>query len=245
MPDPVDPEARRAALAAESWRMFRILSEFVDGFEVMSEVGPAVSIFGSARTLETDPIYRQAVECAKKVVAKDYAVITGGGPGIMTAGNLGAYEAGGQSVGLNIKLPHEQSGNPFQTVSLDFRYFFVRKVMFVKYACGFIIFPGGFGTLDELFESLTLIQTMKIEPFPVVCIGHDFWDGLFDWVRGTLDEKYHTISHADLDLFHVTDDLDEAVAKVHGCFDPDEYAERIAKPMPAEMIDIAKAAAPK
>lgn len=245
MPDPVDSKVRHAALAEESWRMFRILSEFVDGFEVMSAVGPAVSIFGSARTPETDPVYKQAVECAKKVVARDFAVITGGGPGIMTAGNRGAFDAGGESVGLNIKLPHEQSGNPYQTVSLDFRYFFVRKVMFVKYACGFIIFPGGFGTLDELFESLTLIQTMKIRPFPVVCVGHDFWDGLFDWVRGTLDEKYHTISPADLDLIHVTDDLDEAVSKIQGCFDPNDYAKRIVEPMPAQMMDLARLAAGK
>ncbi|BAM02606.1 LOG family protein [Phycisphaera mikurensis] len=245
MPDPIDPQLRHSALAEESWRMFRILSEFVDGIEVMSAVGPAVSIFGSARTPEDDPVFAQAVACARKVVERDFAVITGGGPGIMTAGNKGAHEAGGQSVGLNIKLPHEQSGNPYQNVSLDFRYFFVRKVMFVKYACGFIIFPGGFGTLDELFESLTLIQTMKIRPFPVVCVGHDFWDGLLDWIRETLDEKYRTISHADLDLIHVTDDLDEAVAQIQGCFDPGEYAKRVAEPMPAQMIDLARAQAPR
>ena len=169
---------REASLSRETWRLFRILSEFVDGFEVMSEVGPAVTVFGSARTESNNPIYQQAVDCGKYIVKNELAVITGGGPGIMEAANKGAYEAGGTSVGLNIDLPMEQDPNRYQTHALDFRYFFIRKVMFVKYACGFICFPGGFGTMDEFFEAITLIQTLKIAPFPVVLIGSDFWSGM-------------------------------------------------------------------
>ncbi|MEZ6191881.1 MAG: TIGR00730 family Rossman fold protein [Phycisphaerales bacterium] len=214
-----DVLGREAALSRETWRLFRILSEFVDGFEVMSEVGPAVTVFGSARTKPDNPVYQQAVECGKLIVQNDLAVITGGGPGIMEAANKGAFEGGGKSVGLNINLPMEQDPNRFQTHQLDFRYFFIRKVMFVKYACGFICFPGGFGTMDEFFEAITLIQTNKIEPFPVVLIGHDFWDGMIDWMRNTLLEKYRTISPDDLDLFYVTDDVGEAVAHITSRFD--------------------------
>lgn len=214
-----DVIGREAALSRETWRLFRILSEFVDGFEVMSEVGPAVTVFGSARTRETDAAYQQAVQCGKLIVQNDLAVITGGGPGIMEAANKGAFEGGGKSVGLNIDLPMEQDPNRYQTHQLDFRYFFIRKVMFVKYACGFICFPGGFGTMDEFFESITLIQTNKIEPFPVVLIGHDFWDGMVDWMRHTMLEKYHTIGAEDLDLFRVTDSVEEAVQYITSRFD--------------------------
>jgi len=220
------------ALAQETWRLFRILSEFVDGFEAMTAVGPAVSVFGSARTTEDDPFYRQAVECGRLICEADFAVITGGGPGVMEAANRGAHACGGTSVGLNISLPMEQAPNPYQTVELNFRYFFVRKVMFVKYACGFVIFPGGFGTLDELFESLTLIQTLKIDPFPLVCVGHDYWDGLVDWMRDTLRDKYKTISPDDLDLFRVTDDVEEAVALITDAFDHSAWQRKAAPTLP-------------
>ena len=200
-------------LSKDTWRMFRILSEFVDGFETLNKIGPAVSVFGSARTPPDDPHYKKAVECGKLLVKHNFAVITGGGPGIMEAANKGAGKAGGKSVGLNISLPMEQQANPYisDDLSLNFRYFFVRKVMFVKYAAGFIIFPGGFGTMDEFFESMTLIQTLKIEPFPVVCVGHDYWDGLVNWMKNTMLKEYETISPPDLKLFHVTDDVNEAV----------------------------------
>ena len=208
----------KESLRSESWRVFRIMSEFVDAFETMARVGPAVSVFGSARTKPGDRYYQLAVDCGRKLVEKDFAVITGGGPGIMSAANRGAIEAGGTSVGLNISLPMEQDANPYQNVELDFRYFFIRKVMFVKYASGFVIFPGGFGTMDEFFESLTLIQTLKIIPFPVVLIGSDFWRGLLDWMRTVQDEAFHTISPEDFELFHLTDDLDEAVTILHETF---------------------------
>jgi uncharacterized protein (TIGR00730 family) len=210
-----DTPNHKQALTHESWRVLRILSEFIEAIEEMARVGPAVSVFGSARTPPEDHWYQQAVTCGRKLVEKDFAVITGGGPGIMEAANKGALDAGGTSVGLNISLPMEQDPNPFQNVELDFRYFFIRKVMFVKYARGFIIFPGGFGTMDEFFESLTLIQTLKIVPFPVVLIGVDFWSGLLDWLRSVMAEKYKTISVSDFDLFHLTDDLDEAVRIIH------------------------------
>src|SRR5918993_5369662 len=170
----------------DSWRIFRIMAEFVEGFEVMAPVGKAVSIFGSARTKPDDPMYKAAEETARRCVKAGFSVITGGGPGIMEAANKGAIEAGGTSVGLNITLPQEQEANRYQNVSLDFHYFYARKVMFTKYADAFICFPGGFGTMDEFFESLTLIQTLKIEPFPVVCVGKAFWTPLIDWMRGTM-----------------------------------------------------------
>jgi uncharacterized protein (TIGR00730 family) len=206
---------RKQAVANEAWRALRIMSEFVDAVDTMSRIPPAISVFGSARTKPEDPFYAKAVDCGRKLVQKDFAVITGGGPGIMEAANKGAFEAGGVSIGLNIALPMEQAPNPYQNIELDFRYFFIRKVMFVKYARGFIIFPGGFGTMDEFFEALTLMQTLKIVPFPVVLVGTDFWSGLLDWFRKTLDEKYHTISPGDFKLFHLTDDVDEAVRIVH------------------------------
>ena len=198
-------------LSRETWRLFRILAEFVEGFETMSDIGPAVTVFGSARTPPDKPYYQQAVACGRLLVENRFAVITGGGPGIMAAANKGAFEAGGKSIGLNISLPMEQEPNPYQTHELSFRYFFVRKVMFVKYASGFIIFPGGFGTLDEFFESMTLMQTLKVEPFPVVCIGRKFWSGLIDWLKSTLLEDHGNIDAEDLELFQVTDDLNEAV----------------------------------
>jgi len=213
-------------LSRESWRLFRILSEFVDGFEVMSEVGPAVTVFGSARTTEDDPYYQKAMQCGSKVCSRGFAVITGGGPGIMEAANRGAYDCGGKSVGLNISLPMEQDPNRYQTHVLNFRYFFVRKVMFVKYACGFIIFPGGFGTMDELFESLTLIQTDKIDRFPIALVGHDFWDGLVDWMSHTMRDKFKTIGPNDLDLFKVTDSVDEAVDYIVDRHDEDAWKRR-------------------
>ena len=208
-----------ADMSQETWRLFRIISEFVEGFETMSQVGKAVTVFGSARTEPGTPYYKQAVECGRLLAEKDFAVITGGGPGIMAAANKGAYEAKGSSIGLNISLPMEQKPNPYQTHELTFRYFFARKVMFVKYAKGFIIFPGGFGTMDEFFESMTLIQTLKVAPFPVVCIGHKFWDGLLDWVRHTLLEEHQTISPEDMNLFRITDDVAEAVSIISDCYE--------------------------
>lgn len=199
---------------SESWRVFRIMAEFVTGFETMGHLPPAVTIFGSARTLPQHPDYQQAERLARMLGERGLTVITGGGPGIMEAANKGAKEAGACSVGLNIALPHEQKPNPHQTHELLFEYFFVRKVMFVKYAQAFVIFPGGFGTLDEFFESLTLIQTLKIEPFPVVLVGKTFWSGLLAWMRETLAEGWGTISGSDLDLFTVTDDLEEVVSVI-------------------------------
>lgn len=198
-------------LAAESWRVFRIMAEFVNGFETLGALPEAVSFFGSARTPRSHPVYAAAQECAAKLARRGHGVITGGGPGVMEAANKGAMEAGGVSVGLNIALPQEQAPNAYQTHELVFDYFFCRKVMFVKFARGFIIFPGGFGTMDEFFESLTLIQTLKVDPFPVVCFDSNYWKGLMDWLRGTVLEQYAAISPEDADLFRITDDVDEAV----------------------------------
>jgi hypothetical protein len=214
MPDGLNHED----MAKETWRLFRILSEFVDGFETLGTIGPAVSVFGSARTPPDDPTYKLAVECGRLLAENGFAVITGGGPGIMEAANKGAQMVdGAKSVGLNITLPTEQAPNPFQDFELTFRYFFVRKVMFVKYARGFVIFPGGYGTMDEFWEALTLIQTLKVDPFPVVCIGHDYWDGLIDWMRDTFIKRYQTIDVDDLELFRVTDDVREAVEIIVHC----------------------------
>ena len=196
----------------DSWAIFKIMGEFVNGYEKLSKIGPCVSIFGSARTKPDHPYYKLAVEVASKIVENGYGVITGGGPGIMEAGNKGAHLAGGTSVGLNIELPFEQHDNPYidSDKSLDFDYFFVRKVMFVKYSQGFVVMPGGFGTLDELFEAITLIQTNKIHTFPIVLVGHKFWDGLVDWIKNTLLEEGN-ISPKDLDLIHVVDTATEVV----------------------------------
>ncbi len=198
--------------ANDSWALFKIMGEFVNGFERMSVIGPCVSIFGSARTKEGDKYYQLAVNIAKSISEAGYGVITGGGPGIMEAGNKGAQLAGGTSVGLNIDLPFEQHDNPYidDDKSMDFDYFFVRKVMFVKYSQGFVVMPGGFGTLDELFEAITLIQTSKIEKFPIILVGSEFWKGLFEWVKNTMLEAGN-ISPKDLDLIKLVDTEDEVV----------------------------------
>ncbi len=196
----------------DSWAIFKIMGEFVNGFEKMSKIGPCVSIFGSARTKEDDKYYQLAVSISKSISEAGYGVITGGGPGIMEAGNRGANLAGGTSVGLNIDLPFEQHDNPYIDAdkSLDFDYFFVRKVMFVKYSQGFVVMPGGFGTLDELFEALTLIQTHKIGKFPIILVGSDFWTGLFDWIKDTM-LKAGNISPEDLNLIKIVNTEDEVV----------------------------------
>ncbi len=194
----------------DPWRVLRIQSEFIDGFGTLAELGPAVSVFGSARTKADDPAYATTELLAAKLTEAGLAVITGGGPGIMEAANKGAAEAGGTSVGLGIELPFESGLNPYVNLGINFRYFFARKTMFVKYAQGFVVMPGGFGTLDELFEALTLVQTRKVTSFPVVLFGTAYWTGLIDWLRTTA-LAYGAISAADLDLFTLTDDLDEAV----------------------------------
>lgn len=200
----------------DSWVIFKVMAEMVEGFEKLAKIGPCVSIFGSARTKDNNPFYKMAEEIAAKLVRHGYGVITGGGPGIMEAGNKGAHENGGVSVGLNIELPFEQNNNPWidRDKSIDFDYFFVRKVMFVKYSQGFIVMPGGFGTLDELFESITLIQTHKIGRFPIVLVGKSFWAGLIDWIKTTLLEAEGNISPKDLDLFVTVDTAEEAVAEI-------------------------------
>lgn len=195
----------------DTWRVFRIMSEFVEGFGLLNGLGPAVSIFGSARTAPTHQYYQLARETAKQFAENGYGVITGGGPGIMAAANQGAYEAKGKSVGLNIELPHEQSANAYQNISMDFHYFFSRKVMLVKYASAFVIMPGGFGTIDEFFESLTLIQTGKVNKFPVILMGKDFWSGLITWIKDVMLDQQKNISPSDIDLFHITDDPKECV----------------------------------
>ncbi len=194
----------------ESWRLFKILGEFVEGIDTLHDLGPAVSIFGSARTKPGTPYYEKASEIAALMVKNNYGVITGGGGGIMEAANKGAAEAGGTSVGLNITLPFEQDPNPFSNIKLQFNYFFIRKVMFVKYASAYIIMPGGFGTLDELFEAVTLIQTQRIKPLPVVLVGADFWSGVIDWVKSTMLAEGN-ISPEDLEIFKITDDPDEVL----------------------------------
>ena len=198
---------------ADSWQIFKIMSEFVEGFESMSKIGPCVSVFGSARTLPENKYYKTAEEIGFLLTLKGYGVITGGGPGIMEAANKGAKRGGGKSVGLNIELPFEQSHNDFidNDKILNFDYFFVRKVMFVKYAQGFIVLPGGVGTLDELFEAITLIQTGKIGKFPIVLVGHSYWDGMIKWIKATMLELEKNISASDLDLFSVVDTPEEAV----------------------------------
>lgn len=195
----------------DSWAIFKIMAEFVDGYEKMAVIGPCISVFGSARTDTNNPYYQQAVETSKLLVEAGYGVITGGGPGIMEAGNNGADNAEGVSVGLNITLPFEQSCNDWVNHPVDFDYFFVRKVMFVKYSQGFIAFPGGFGTLDELFEAITLMQTEKIERKPVVLFGKKYWTGMVDWVKNTMLGEENNISPEDMDFLQMTDDPKEAV----------------------------------
>jgi len=210
----------------DSWAIFKIMGEFVNGFERMSNIGPCVSIFGSARTAEDDNYYQLAVSIAEKITQHGYGVITGGGPGIMEAGNKGAHLAGGTSVGLNIDLPFEQHDNPFidSDKSLDFDYFFVRKVMFVKYSQGFVVMPGGFGTLDELFEAMTLIQTHKIDKFPIILVGIEFWGGLMDWIKNTLLATHQNISPQDLELFHLVDTADEVLAILDNFYDKENLS---------------------
>jgi len=194
----------------DSWRMFRFLAEFVEGFEVMPEVYPAVTIFGSSRAKPKSPYYKTTVKVARLLVENGFNVISGGGPGIMEAANKGAAEAGGKSVGLHIQLPNEQKPNKYANVRLGFKYFFIRKVMFVKYAVAYIIMPGGFGTLDELFKALTLIQTKRIKYFPIILMDSQFWNGLLDWVKNTLI-KENTVSKSDFDIFNVVDTPEEAI----------------------------------
>ncbi len=197
----------------DPWRVFRIMAEFVEGFDDMSKIGDAVSIFGSARTKKTDRYYKLAEKTSALLVQEGFAVITGGGPGIMEAGNKGAIEADGESVGLNIDLPFEQKANPYVKTLINFHYFFCRKVMFVKYAKAFVIFPGGYGTMDELFESLTLIQTQRIERFPVILVGKDYWKGLLDWLRNTMAVEKN-IDLKDLEMFKVVDTAEEVVKEI-------------------------------
>ena len=197
-------------LDSDPWRSLRILAEFVEGFDAMAEVGPAISVFGSARTKKSHPYYRQARELGRMLAKAGYAVITGGGPGIMEAANRGCQEAGGLSIGCNIELPKEQGLNPYVDLGIEFRYFFARKVMFVKYADAFVIFPGGYGTLDELFEALTLIQTHKVQDFPVILMDTEYWGGMIDWIRASL-LKEAAINPEDVDLLRLTDDPKEAV----------------------------------
>ncbi len=212
---------------ADSWVIFKVLAEFVEGFDKLAKIGPCVSIFGSARTKPDHPYYKMTEEIAAKLVRHGYGVITGGGPGIMEAGNKGAHEQGGKSVGLNIYLPFEQHSNLFidSDKNINFDFFFVRKVMFVKYAQGFVVMPGGFGTLDELFEALTLIQTKKIGRFPIVLVGRTYWSGLMDWIKSTMLEAENNINPEDLKLFSIVDTAEDAVHVI------DEfYAKYLLKP---------------
>ncbi|MBN1983093.1 MAG: TIGR00730 family Rossman fold protein [Chitinivibrionales bacterium] len=201
-------------LQQETWRIFRIMAEFVDGFETLSKAGPCVTIFGSARTTRENPNYLLAVEMAKLAIQNKYGVITGGGPGIMEAANKGAYEAGGTSIGLNIQLPFEQKPNPFIKTLINFRYFFIRKVMFLKYTSAVIVFPGGYGTLDEMFETLTLIQTQKISSLPLILVSKEYWKGLFDWIATEM-LAHEYISPEDMTLMHIVDDPVEAIGIIN------------------------------
>ena len=193
---------------SDTWRVFRIMAELVEGFEALNNIGPAVTIFGSARLAPGSPYYNKCLKVAEQLARDGFTVISGGGPGIMEAANKGAQNANGTSVGLNIELPMEQSPNAFQDIKVEFRYFFVRKLMFVKYAVGYVIFPGGFGTMDELFEALTLIQTKKIRGFPVVLVGSDYWKGMIDWMKQTV-LVMGNVSPEDIDLLHIVDEPDE------------------------------------
>jgi uncharacterized protein (TIGR00730 family) len=213
--------------AGNSWQIFKIMSEFVEGFEKMAKIGPCVSIFGSARTKPDNPYYKLAEEIATRMTLEGYGVITGGGPGIMEAANKGAKTGKGKSVGLNIRLPFEQSSNIYVDLdkNINFDYFFIRKTIFLKYSQGFIAMPGGFGTLDELFEALTLVQTSKIANFPVVLVGSAYWNGLVDWIKQTMLMKEHNVNESDLSLFHVVDTADEAVKIIN-----DFYSHYLLKP---------------
>ncbi|CAN5396016.1 TIGR00730 family Rossman fold protein [soil metagenome] len=213
--------------AGDSWQIFKIMSEFVEGFEKMAKIGPCVSVFGSARTKPDNKYYMLAEEISEKLCREGYGVISGGGPGIMEAANKGAKAGKGKSVGLNIRLPFEQFSNIYVDYdkSINFDYFFVRKTIFLKYSQGFIAMPGGFGTLDELFESLTLVQTSKIANFPVILVGTEYWSGLLDWIRQTMLEREHNINESDLKLFHLVDTADDAVKIIN-----DFYSQYMLKP---------------
>ena len=208
----------------DPWRIFRIMAEFVDSFEALSQVGPAVTVFGSARMLPADPHYQAAVELAKGLAKHNLAVITGGGPGIMEAANKGAAQGKGKSIGLNIELPHEQRGNRYANIPIHFHYFFSRKVCFVKYSVAFVFMPGGFGTLDEFFEVLTLVQTRRIPEFPLILFGREYWRGLLRWVKERMLDKNAFISPGDLDLVKITDDPQEAIDVVL------DYVRRVGPP---------------
>ncbi|MBT0551347.1 LOG family protein [Riemerella anatipestifer] len=218
--DSFRPKTWDESITKDSWMVFKVMAELVNGYESMVKLGPCVSIFGSARLKEDDPYYQMTVDIAKKITELGFGVITGGGPGIMEAGNRGAFESNGKSIGLNIELPFEQHFNPYisKDYNMTFDYFFVRKVMFVKYSQGFIVMPGGFGTLDELSEALTLIQTRKIGRFPIVLVGSKFWSGLLDWFKDTLLES-KLISPEDLNLFRVVDTAEEAVAHIKAFYE--------------------------
>ena len=222
----VHPKGWNEVKTNDSWSIFKIMGEFVNGFEKMSKIGPCVSIFGSARTKPDNKYYQLAVKIARKIVESGYGVITGGGPGIMEAGNKGAHLGGGTSVGLNIELPFEQHDNPYidSDKNLDFDYFFVRKVMFVKYAQGFVVMPGGFGTLDETFEAITLIQTHKIEKFPIILVGTEYWEGLFEWIKKTLLASFGNISKEDLDLIHLVDTEDEVIDILNSFYKESDFS---------------------
>lgn len=213
--------------AGNSWQIFKIMSEFVEGFEKMTKIGPCVSIFGSARTKPDNKYYQLAEEIGMRMTQEGYGVITGGGPGIMEAANKGAKAGKGKSVGLNIRLPFEQSSNIYVDMdkNINFDYFFVRKTIFLKYSQGFIAMPGGFGTLDELFEALTLVQTSKIAHFPVILVGSEYWNGLVNWIKGAMLEGQHNIGPQDLELFHIVDTADEAVKIIN-----DFYSHYLLKP---------------
>lgn len=197
----------------ESWRIFRIMAEFIEAIDALTKIQPAVTVFGSARVKAEDPFYRKAETLARRLAQKGFSVITGGGPGIMEAANKGAAEAGGKSIGMNIRLPFEQKPNPYANITIEYKYFFVRKVMFIKYAVAYVIFPGGFGTLDELFEALTLIQTKRIKSFPVILVGQEYWSGMIDWLRNTMMREDKILAE-DMDFIQIVDDPDEAVRHI-------------------------------
>ncbi len=227
------PYADASFMETDAWRALRIMGEFVEGFDALARLGPAVSVFGSARTPRGDPEYERARDLAARLAQRGFTIITGGGPGVMEAANQGAHEAGGVSVGLGIELPHEEGVNRYCNLSIDFRYFFVRKTMFVKYAQAFVIFPGGYGTLDELFESLTLVQTGKIDHFPIVLVGIDYWQGLLDWLHGTMSDE-RKIDPKDLALLRLTDDIGEAVEWIVEAFKADRAEARLEQVAPRQ-----------
>jgi len=210
---PDHPYVLETLSAQESWRMFRILAEFVEGFETLCQVYPAVTIFGSARVEPSSKVYQDAYKIGKGLARAGFSIVTGGGPGVMEAANKGCFEAGGLSAGLNIKLPHEQSLNPYTNLHVEFRYFFVRKVMLIRYAVAIVCMPGGFGTLDEFFETITLIQTKKIKPIPIILVNNDYWKGLIDWISETL-LRNKAINKEDLSIFHIVDDPEQVIETI-------------------------------